>query len=394
MIRAEIFQELFKVAIDEASDLSLEERTTLSEALAYDLLNGISYMQTKTQFAYLSNLFDFLMRTSLDFDEDVDYSHLDSYINETFVDINKKRMFAYKGHSLMVANTDSLGNTILDNVFYVIEALASIESHRTDLLNLIRSNAPDQYVLLFDAVQFNGSGIDLYSYAYLKYLETEKIEIDRDLIWDWNSSVSTINTGFISTVIYSQYYDIYDVINEWHHANDVLVAFLKMYQVLEYMGYRRKMVDVVKGSDIKNSFLMHVKSLNSSFNERTALKELFLHDIESLKDKITMIDPAITAFIRKYWMHDGKNPYLQVTDATTPKASINPKIATFIYDVRCAIVHNKESEFHITYSNVDKYRCLLPLMKEILSLMPGIIMRCLNRHNVGIAYSVKELKLY
>ena len=42
MIRAEIFQELFKVAIDEASDLSMEERTTLSEALAYDLLNGIS----------------------------------------------------------------------------------------------------------------------------------------------------------------------------------------------------------------------------------------------------------------------------------------------------------------------------------------------------------------
>lgn len=394
MIRAEIFQELFKVAIDEASDLSIEEKTTLSDALAYDLHNGISYMQSKTQFVYLSNLFDFLKRSSLDFDEDVDYSHLDSYVNETFVDINKKRMFAYKEHSLMVANTDSLGNTILDNVFYVIEALASIESHRTDLLNLIRSNAPDQYVLLFDAVQFNGTGIDLYSYAYLKYLETEKIEIDSDLIWDWNTSVSTINTGFSSTVIYSQYYDVYDVINEWHHANDVLVAFLKMYQVLEYMGYRRKMVDVVKGSDIKNSFLMHVKSLNSSFNERTALRELFLHDIESFKDKFTKIDSNVTAFIRKYWLHDGKNPYLQVTDATTPKASINPKIATFIYDVRCAIVHNKESEFHITYNNIDKYRCLLPLMKEILSLMPGIIMRCLNKHNVGISYSVKELKLY
>lgn len=339
MIRAEIFQELFKVAIDEARDLSMEEKATLTDALAYDLLNGISYMQTKTQFVYLSNLFDFLMRTSLDFDEEVDYSHLDSYVNETFVDINKKRKFVYKEDSLMVANTDCLGNSILDNVFYVIEALASKVSHRTGLLNLIRTNAPDQYVLLFDAMQFNGSGIDLYSYAYLKFLETEKIEIDSDLIWDWNSSVSTINTGFFSTVIYSQYYDVYDVINEWHYANDVLVAFLKMYQVLEYMGYRRKMVDVVKGSDIKNSFLMHVKSLNTSFSERKALKELFLNDIESLKDKFTMIDSNVTAFIRKYWIHDGKKPYLQITDATTPKSSINPKIATFIYDVRCAIVH-------------------------------------------------------
>lgn len=48
--------------------------------------------KTKTQFAYLSNLFDFLKRSSLDFDEDVDYSHLDSYVNETFVDINKENV--------------------------------------------------------------------------------------------------------------------------------------------------------------------------------------------------------------------------------------------------------------------------------------------------------------
>ena len=187
MIRAEIFQELCKVAIDEASDLSMEERTTLSEALAYDLLNGISYMQTKTQFAYLSNLFDFLKRSSLDFDEDVDYSHLDSYVNETFVDINKKRMFAYKGHFLMVANTDSLGNTILDNVFYVIEALASSEQRQTNLLNLMKNQDSNRYVLLVDTTRFKGSGIDLYSYAYLKFLETENVEIDVDLIWSWNS---------------------------------------------------------------------------------------------------------------------------------------------------------------------------------------------------------------
>ncbi len=154
------------------------------------------------------------------------------------------------------------------------------------------------------------------------------------------------------------------------------------------------MVDIVKGSDIKCSFLMHVKNLNTTFNERSALKELFLNDIESLKNKFTKIDPTVTAFIRKYWMHDSKNPYLQSTDAATPKSAINSKIATFIYDVRCAIVHNKESEFHITYSNVDKYRCLLPLMKEILSQMPGIVMRCLNKNNVGIAYSVPDLKLY
>lgn len=69
-------------------------------------------------------------------------------------------------------------------------------------------------------------------------------------------------------------------------CNDVLVAFLKMYQVLEYMGYRRKMVDIVKGSDIKSSFLMHVKNLNTTFNERSALKELFCMILNLLKIKL------------------------------------------------------------------------------------------------------------
>lgn len=394
MVRAEIFQDLFKTAVDEEMSLASVDKTTLRDALDYDLLDGITHMQTKTQFTYLSNLFNFLLHTSLGLDEEVDYSHLNGYVHETFSNASYKRAFTYKENSLMVANTDSLGKPVLDNVFFVIEALASMENRRSDLLNLMRNHDSNQFVLLFDNTRFHSSGIDLYSYAFLKFLGTEKVEIDADLIWSWNRAVGTVSLDFFDNVVYSQYYDIYDVINEWHHANDVLVAFLKMYQVLEYMGYRRKMVDIVKGSDIKSSFLMHVKNLNTTFNERSALKELFLNDIESLEDKITMIDPAITVFIRKYWMHNGNNPYLQITDATTPKDSINPKIATFIYDVRCAIVHNKESEFHITYSNVDKYRCLLPLMKEILSLMPGIIMRCLNRHNVGIAYSVKELKLY
>lgn len=391
MVRAEIFQDLFKTAVDEEMSLASVDKTTLRDALDYDLLDGITHMQTKTQFTYLSNLFNFLLHTSLGLDEEVDYSHLNGYVHETFSNASYKRAFTYKENSLMVANTDSLGKPVLDNVFFVIEALASMENRRSDLLNLMRNHDSNQFVLLFDNTRFHSSGIDLYSYAFLKFLGTEKVEIDADLIWSWNRAVGTVSLDFFDNVVYSQYYDI---INEWHHANDVLVAFLKMYQVLEYMGYRRKMVDIVKGSDIKSSFLMHVKNLNTTFNERSALKELFLNDIESLEDKITMIDPAITVFIRKYWMHNGNNPYLQITDATTPKDSINPKIATFIYDVRCAIVHNKESEFHITYSNVDKYRCLLPLMKEILSLMPGIIMRCLNRHNVGIAYSVKELKLY
>lgn len=167
-----------------------------------------------------------------------------------------------------------------------------------------------------------------------------------------------------------------------------------MYQVLEYLGYRKKMVGIVAGAGTKNSFLMHVKTLNANFNERVTLKDLFVNDLGSFKNRLSYITPTVSAFIRRYWPNPNGQPYLKPVDAGLQKDQINGKIANFVYDVRCAIVHNKESEFHITYTNVDEYRDLLPLMKEILALMPSMIMNCLNNPNAKIAYSAKELKLY
>ena len=40
---------------------------------------------------------------------------------------------------------------------------------------------------------------------------------------------------------YNQYIDIYDVISEWNDCKDVLSAFLKMYQILEYIVYRKEL---------------------------------------------------------------------------------------------------------------------------------------------------------
>ena len=95
MVRAEIFQDLFKTAVDEEMSLATEDKTTLRDALDYDLLDGITHMQAKTQFTYLSNLFYFLLHTSLGLDEEVDYSHLNSYVHETFSNASYKRAFTY-----------------------------------------------------------------------------------------------------------------------------------------------------------------------------------------------------------------------------------------------------------------------------------------------------------
>lgn len=394
MIREEIFLGLFKEAINQSANFTDLEKDNLRQSLEYDLISGITEMQDSAKFDYLTKIFNYLSTSGLDLSEDVDYSVLTAWNIVEFENIHQKRKFTYNNNGLYVTNVDCFSQELQPNTFKVLEALAFDANRHQELLDIIEQQPDNKYVVLWDAVQFNGDAFDLYTYAYLKFLEQNEVELDPDLIWNWNSSITPVNIPYSNHVIYSQYYDIYDVINEWHHSSDVLTAFLKMYQVLEYLGYRKKMVGIVAGAGTKNSFLMHIKTLNANFNERVTLKDLFVKDLGSLKNRLSCITPTVSTFIRKYWPNPNGQPYLKPGDAVLQKDQINSKIANFIYDVRCAIVHNKESEFHITYTNVDEYRDLLPLMKEILAIMPAMIMNCLNNPNAKIAYSVKELKLY
>lgn len=393
MIREDIFRGLFKAAINQCHDLDDPEKNDLRLRLDYGLISGITDMLNSAKFNYLTHIFYYLSTSGIDLSEDVDYTAFTDYNVVEFENAHQKRGFTYTINGLYVTNVDCFSQELQPNVFMVLEALAFDVNRYQDLLDMIEHPANNMYVTLWDAAQFNDSAFNLYSYAYLKFLEQNEIELDPDLIWEW-ASVTPVNISYSNQVTYSQYYDIYDVINEWHHSRDVLTAFLKMYQVLEYLGYRKKMVGIVAGAGTKNSFLMHVKALNANFNERVTLKDLFVNDLGSLKNRLSYITPTVSAFIRRYWPNSNGQPYLKPVDAGLQKDQINGKIANFVYDVRCAIVHNKESEFHITYTNVDEYRDLLPLMKEILALMPSMIMNCLNNPNAKIAYSAKELKLY
>lgn len=394
MIREEIFRGLFKEAINQCANLTDLEKDNLCQGLEYDLISGITEMQNSAKFVYLAKIFNYLSTSGIDLNEDVDYSVLTACNVVEFENIHQKRKFTYTNNSLYVTNVDCFSQELQPNTFKVLEAFAFDANHHQELLDIIEQRPDNKYVVLWDVVQFNGSAFDLYSYAYLKFLEQNEVELDPDLIWEWNSEITPVNVPYSNQVTYSQYYDIYDVINEWHHSSDVLTAFLKMYQVLEYLGYRKKMVGIVTGSGTKNSFLMHIKSLNTNFSERATLKDLFVKDLGPFKNRLNNITPAVSAFIRRYWSNPNGQPYLKPADAGLQKDQINGKIANFVYDVRCAIVHNKESEFHITYTNVDEYRALLPLMKEIIALMPAMIMNCLNSPTAKIAYSSKVLNLY
>lgn len=168
---------------------------------------------------------------------------------------------------------------------------------------------------------------------------------------------------------------------------------MKMYQIAEYMIYRSQLVEIARSGDKKQSFLRAVKSLNTKYtlNERNTIIDNFTQMFNGFTLEHAEVMKSWT-FVDKYFgkTRNGSH-YL---DDTKPQVEIDKGVARFIYDTRCAIVHNKESEFHILYSNYDEYKDIVSLMKSINKEMVQKIMEVINKPNTPIHYESQNLILY
>ena len=235
---------------------------------------------------------------------------------------------------------------------------------------------------------------NLYAYALASSMNQKKaIMIPEVLQFSWDTAPVLTVFEYNKNITYQEYYDIYDVFNDWLHATDILTAFIKMYQITEYMIYRSQMAEIVNRANIKQSFLRETKSLSSKFtkSERDTIIKIF----PKLFNQFSLDSNEVRnswSFVDKYYgMTQSGNHYL---DTTNSQQDIDKGVARFIYDTRCAIVHNKESEFHILYNNYEEYQSIVPLMKSINNIMAKKILTILNTDSPIIHYQHKKLDLY
>lgn len=235
---------------------------------------------------------------------------------------------------------------------------------------------------------------NLYAYALASSMNQKKaIRIPAGLQFSWDTAPVLTVFNYNKNITYQEYYDIYDVFNDWLHATDILTAFIKMYQISEYMIYRSQMAEIVNRANIKQSFLRETKSLSSKFikSERDTIIKIF----PKLFNQFTLDSNEVSnswGFVDSYFGTTKQgNHYL---DLTQTQPDIDTGVARFIYDTRCAIVHNKESEFHILYNNYEEYQSIVPLMKSINNIMAKKILAILNTNSPIIHYQHKKLDLY
>ena len=293
-----------------------------------------------------------------------------------------KPFIYYKKNECLVMTTSLLfekcngATSIEDNVFIAIENIYLSVKDDPESLNSFLSNIENKkdygYIVLTD--NNANDAWNLYGYAFLCYINEAKFDIPVELAYPANTKFHNSAIVYDSNVPYIQYFDVFNVMNESKHTQDVLGRYLRMYQILEYFAFRIHLVKIANVS-IRNSAFVRttIKEAHSSVikEEDEFLKmfvQLFKEVINPGKLDVVSIIPYNNFLEKNYGIKAGEQHCAK-------------KVGRILYKLRNSIVHNKATELHFTYGNVDEYRDGIGLIRLVTNKMEEEIVKLLNDPN-------------
>lgn len=319
--------------------------------------------------------------------------------------IKRKRAFSYSdiefgylalSKLFMTSPLSSIDETSQDYrtlIDFISTAISNAENQLVEDLLFHIETANDNWGILNNKIVHTQSALSIYSYLYYKeLLQGGKIELNPALNYTASHGATAV---FRPTTRYEQYFEVFDIINELNHADDTITRFLKLYHIIEYLVYRRELVEIEKKARINRTFIREIHSFtgkSQSDNEFNVLKKNFkkIFEAEILADAFDLNPLSIgeADFLRTYWNINVQPP------ANRFNQRDGDTIANLIYRLRNSIVHNKESEFHITTSNPDDYADVLGLIKRLITRLEKQIFDKISSDSPVISYQNQNIQLY
>lgn len=279
--------------------------------------------------------------------------------------------------------------TLIDYIATVISNGENIKI--TNLLNHIQNSHEDWGVLVHKFAHAHSS-LSIYCYIYYKeLLQGGKIDLDQRLTYTFAHGATTTFSGETK---YQQYFEVFDIINELNHANETITRFLKLYHILEYLVYRAELVKLEVKARVNRTFIREIHSFTGkgqSDKELEVFKRSFREIFQSeLAEGVFQLNPLTEkagAFLKSYWgLNISKTNIISHTDGN--------QIAQLIYRIRNSIVHNKESEFHLTTSNPDDYVDVIDLIKKFIQILEKQVFDKISSDAASISYQNQHIELY
>lgn len=379
-------------------DESIEDYLDIDDNIVA-AIDAIAVQNTNSSFGiFVNNLKYIIYNYEIDFINDDTYSISGK---KTIIDFHqsnlngKSRLFAFADNdfsfvSLNLLTHRNVQTSNANDMLFSFKCLYDFlicdaaQNSYTVLMDLINNSSV--YGFLTKKRTENINDIRDYSYVYMSFLNNSKHIIMASEL-EYNNMVLSSSLQYDENKKYEQYFDIYDVVNDLNQCHDILNRFLKLYHVMEYLVYRVYLVKLVARTGTNKIFIREfIKSSKyMDNNEKKSFtknfEEIFIQDLATIQARITRFrTPNINSFVSNKFQ---VNNFLDIRG-----------IADLIYSIRCSIVHNKESEFHLTLSNKEDYDIIIDLIKEIINLFEDLIMQKISTDHVSINYPQEKLNLY
>ena len=216
---------------------------------------------------------------------------------------------------------------------------------------------------------------------------------------------------------YQQFYDSLDIISEYNYQKDILDKYLRIYHVLENFMYKSPLVNLEKEANGQVFSIRDFKRMYDKINdsEINMLKKLFeeilllnysagqnfnlkiFSDWSGLIPSFFPNDININLLIKKLNITTSKGVNMNFS-YVTPDTLIHffPKL---IYSFRNSMVHNRETEFHLTHLNLINHPVMQDTAKIILEnflipILEEIVFNLIINQNNIVWYDQSNLSLW
>lgn len=274
-------------------------------------------------------------------------------------------------------------NAFLLNVEFIWAAISGNSDAKKEFWDRCDVKQENSFYIITDENLSSKEEIwNAYSYGYMLYANSKEYERNSQLNYNKEKKFA-ITIPYNKENMYSQYYELFDLISESHYCDDVLRRYLNMYQIIENMCYRRNLAKISRGS--KRGFVRHSIAIASKANK---------NETDEIVKGIMDLFPNIQNVIVKADI----NPYDSFLEREYGIANVghsDKKVAKIVYNLRNSIVHNKSTELHFSYGNFDEYKDVIGLIRKLIEkLEPKIIEIINDPSNNILEYDDKKMDLY
>lgn len=212
-------------------------------------------------------------------------------------------------------------------------------------------------------------------------------------------AMQDIQQSLVVTADYSQFVEPFSMLGEVNSCENILDTFLSTYHVLENYMIRSEVSAVLSNStgrsfqrvrDFKRlgqqTDASEVSHLIRLFNKcweiqigGHELRETLIQSFDDVKGDAQWDDDKFDEFLAKLGLLNGSGRQITLGNGFNDEVSLRSNFAKLVYRIRCSIVHNKATEFHLSNEELRRndiqaliiVKMCLPVMYRIAYGLPS-----------------------